>query len=183
MPTVTRYPQADLPSVLNGQAIAFMRVEWSFIFTGDNRFTMDTYPRELDPVHFVAAEGDALISYAAMLRLKLEHCAIPYIIAGFGNMFTFPPYRGEGYGQRVLALATDFIRQSSVDAGMLFCDTQLEPFYARTGWEAVAAPTYLGTPEHYEQHDVVKMMLFVSEKGKSGQNDFATQPLYIESPW
>jgi predicted GNAT family N-acyltransferase len=183
MPAYAVYQQADFPTVLKWQAIAFMRVEWPFIFTGPGKFTAETYPPALHPVHFTATEGDALLSYAATLRLNLEHADQMYTSYGFGNMFTFPPYRHEGYGQQVLTLATDFIQQSDVDIAVLFCDPKLQQFYAGSGWQVVRTPIRIGTPSEYETHDVTPMMLFVSEKGQQGKENFERQPLYIEAPW
>ncbi len=144
-----------------------MRVEWPFVFTGPGRLISETYPPELDPVHFAASEGDALISYAAILRLTLAHAGANYAAYGFGNMFTFPPYRREGHGQRVLECATAYIRNSDVDIAILFCDAHLETFYARCGWEAIRSPTYVGPAEAQHEHPASKMMLFLSEKGQA----------------
>ncbi len=177
------YQQADFPAVLKWQAIAFMRVEWPFIFTGPGKFAAETYPPELHPVHFVATEGDTLLSYAAILRLNLAHAGTTYTSYGFGNMFTFPPYRREGYGHQVLALATDFIRRSDIDIAMLFCAPRLEAFYERSGWEVTASPTRIGVPSEYKTYHVTRMMLFVSEKGQAGKTDFETYPLYVEDVW
>ena len=183
MPTVTTYRQADFPPALKWQAIAFMRVEWPFVFQGPGRFAENTYPAELDPVHFAAAEGDSLISYASVLSLGLEHAGAAYRVYGFGNMFTFPPYRREGHGRRVLERATDFIRASEVDLALLFCDPALEPFYAARGWEALRSPTYVGRPGQLHEHDVLKMGLFVSEAGAAGRAAFAGEPLAVAEAW
>ena len=98
-------------------------------------------------------------------------------------MFTFPPYRRQGYGSRILELATDFIRRSDVDVAILFCDLQIETFYAACGWEVIPSPTRIGTPDDYEEHEGSKMLLFVSDKGRWGKLDFEKQPLYVEWPW
>jgi hypothetical protein len=183
MPSVMLYHQTDFPPVLKWQAIAFMRVEWPFVFTGPGKFATDTYPPELAPVHFVAAEGDCLLSYAAVLRLSLDHAGSTYNVYGFGNLFTFPPYRREGYGRRVLDLASHFIMQSDSDVAILFCDGSLEAFYRTSGWEVIGSSTYVGSPEHKHVHNALKMMLFISEKGKAGKMAFTTEALTIEEAW
>ncbi|MBN1815491.1 MAG: GNAT family N-acetyltransferase [Anaerolineae bacterium] len=183
MPDFAIYQQSDLPTVLKWQAIAFMKVEWPFIFGGDLLFMTEPYPPDLHPVCFVASKGDSLISFASTLQLDLDHAGASYKVCGFGNLFTFPPYRCQGYGKRVLELATDFIKRSQVDVAILFCDPALEPFYAACGWEAALAPTRVGSPDEYELLQASRMMLFVSEKGKKGEMDFETHPLYIEWHW
>jgi len=183
MPTLHIYTQPNFPAIFKWQAIAFMRTEWSGIFHGDNLYMPETYPPDYQPVHFVFAEGDTLISYAAILDVTLEHSGSTYHVYGFGNMFTFPPFRKQGYGSQVLEAATEYIKASSFDAAILFCDSKLEPFYATQGWQATRSPTRLGGPDKYEVYDPTRMMLFTSEKGRAGQSDFESQPLYVDWPW
>jgi GNAT superfamily N-acetyltransferase len=183
MPELRIYQQSEFPAIYRWQAIAFMRMEWASIFYNDNLYMSETYPPEFTPVHFVFAEDDTLVSYASLLRLRLIQVGIEYQIYGFGNLLTFPPYRRRGYGGQVLQAATDFIRQSEVDAAILFCDQLLESFYAERGWAPTRSSTRLGKPDQYDEYAPSRMMLFVSEKGFSGRADFESQPIYIEWPW
>jgi GNAT superfamily N-acetyltransferase len=183
MPELNIYQQSEFPSIYKWQAIAFMRMEWSSIFYDDNLYMSETYPPELQPVHFVMAEADSLLSYASVLKLNLKLAGIDYRIYGFGNLLTFPPYRKRGYGGQILQAATTFIEQSDVDAAILFCDRLLEPFYAAKHWVATRGPTRLGCLDRYEEYAPSRMMLFVSEKGYRGRADFESQPLYIDWPW
>lgn len=184
MPDLAIYQQSDLPAALKWQAIAFIKTEWPFVFTGDDAFLTEPCPPDLDPVHFVVSKGDSLISYASIFRLNLDHSGTSYKVYGFGNLFTFPPYRHQGYGRRVLELAMGFIKHSDVDAVILFCEPQVETFYAAYGWETARASTRIGTPSDYEVHEgVTKMALYVSEKGQQGKLDFENRPLYVEWPW
>src|SRR5215203_3722262 len=128
MPTLTIYKHQDFPSIYNWQAIAFMRCEWSSIFQGDILYLSTPYPPEFNPVHFVMAEGDSLLSYATLMKLNIPHAGQNYTVYAFGNMFTFAPYRKQGYGRSVLQSATEFIRKSSVDVAILFCDKKLEKY-------------------------------------------------------
>jgi predicted N-acetyltransferase YhbS len=183
MATLTTYTQAHFPAVLKWQVIAFMKMEWASIFTGPGRFISEPYPPDLDPLHFVAAEGDALISYASIIGFNLEHAGRSYQVYGFGNMFTFPPYRREGFGRQVLDLATTTIQNSGADLAILFCDPKLEPFYAASGWQPTHSPTRLGSPTDYEPYDILRMIYFASAHGRHSQPDFNHHPLYIQSPW
>ena len=183
MPTLQIYSQSEFPSIFKWQAIAFMRCEWSDIFQGDNLYMPETYPAENRPVHFVLAEDETLISYAAVMQVDLAHAGNDYHVYGFGNMLTFPPFRKQGYGRQILSAATDFIRTSNADVGVLFCDPSLENFYASEGWWTTHSPTRLGQPEHYEVYTPSRMMLFISEKGLVSREDFERQPLYVDWPW
>jgi GNAT superfamily N-acetyltransferase len=184
MPDLAVYPQSDLPEVLKWQALAFIKTEWPFVFSGEDQFLTEPCPPDLYPVHFVATEGDSLIGYASIFRLNIDHAGTSYEIYAFGNMFTFPPYRKQGYGKRILNLATDFIKNSEVDAGTLFCESNVEPFYQACGWQTAGAPARIGTPDDYKQHDhILTMNLYVSEKGLQGKSKFDEQPLYVKWLW
>ena len=183
MTTSAIYSQTDFPEVLKWQALAFMRVEWSYIFTEDERFLTETYPIEFQPVHFVVTEGKTLISYAATIQTTLEHANRSYKVCGLGNVFTFPPYRKEGHGHKVLELATNAIEQSDVDVAILFCNRSNASFYASEGWISTLSPTYIADGEDYYEDDEQRMMLFISDQGKQGQSDFEQQPVYLDWTW
>ena len=183
MPVLHIYPQPELPAIFKWRAIAFMRTEWSDIFHGDNLYMSETYPPSYQPVHFVVVEGETLITYAAILEVTLDHCGHSYQIYGFGNMFTFAPFRKQGYGSQVLESATEYIKTSPVDASILFCDPNLESFYETQGWQATRSPTRLGKPDRYKVYNPTRMMLFISGKGHFGKSDFESQPMYIDWPW
>ena len=80
MPELTIYHQPNFPAIYKWQAIAFMRMEWASIFYDDNLYMSETYPPELQPVHFVIAEADTLVSYASILKLDLTHVGVDYRI-------------------------------------------------------------------------------------------------------
>ena len=183
MPNLAIYEQKDFPPVYNWQAIAFMRCEWPSIFQGDILYLSAPYPPELNPVHFVVAEGDSLLSYATIMKLNIAHADQDFSVYGFGNMLTFPPYRGQGYGRRILRAATEFIQRSPVDVAILFCDKSLENYYAPQGWLRTPSATYLGSSGKPLLYEPSRMMLFVSEKGKAAQTDFENTPLHIDYPW
>ena len=183
MSELTIYQQSEFPSIYKWQAIAFMRMEWTSIFYDDNLYMSETYPPDFQPVHFVIAQDDSLLSYATLLTLNIPHAGVEYQTYGFGNLLTFPPYRKHGYGGQILQAATDFVKQSEADVAILFCDRLLEAFYADKGWVVTHSPTRLGTPAQSQEYAPSRMMLFVSEKGQRGKLSFETQPLHIDSPW
>lgn len=183
MPTLSIYKQQDFPSAYNWQAIAFMRCEWPSIFQGDILYLSAPYPPEADPIHFVMAEGDSLLSYATVMKKKISHAGRPFTIQAFGNMFTFAPYRKQGYGRKILNAATELIQQSDSDAGILFCDTSLEKYYAAEGWQTTPGPTYVGGPHEQSLYEPLRMMIFVSDKAKAVQAELETSPVWVDYPW
>ena len=79
MPTSAIYLQSDFPEIFKWQALAFMRVEWADAFVGEDKFITETYPIELQPLHFVVAEGEVLITFNYILltnRYKAYPCRL-----------------------------------------------------------------------------------------------------------
>jgi predicted N-acetyltransferase YhbS len=183
MPTFSIFAQSDFPQKFRWQALGFMRVQWPEVFTGNRKLVTETYPAELEPIHFVAAEGDLLISYCSIFPITLRHTGNSYKAYGFGNMLTFPSFREEGHGGRVVELATDFIMRSGVDLGILFCDAGVEAFYRKRQWEVTRSPTRIGAPEKHEPHELLRLMLFASEKARERKMDFEERPFYIDFTW
>lgn len=181
MPELLTYQHDEFPSGLNWQAVSFMRIEWPFI---DGGMLRETYPAELRPVHFAVVAKDVLISYAGVIRMPVEHAGRRYRMYGLGNVLTYPSFRGMGHGRRVVEAATRYIETSDADVAALFCDPALEGFYARSGWEAIeGVATLTGASEAPTEYDALRMMLFVSDRGRAGRGAFETQPMYIEHGW
>ncbi|WP_437873538.1 hypothetical protein [Sorangium sp. So ce363] len=178
------YHRDELPDSFRWQAVSFMRVAWPSIFTGPLRLLKHTYPPDMGTVHFTISEEEVLLSYASVMRLSLPHAGEEHVVYGLGNVFTFPPYRGEGHGRQVVEMATRFLQDSDADVAALFCNPSLERFYAGCGWEAPpGAITRIGTPERHSVYKELRMMLFLSEKGRRAREAFAREPLYVAWPW
>ncbi len=185
MPEVLRYRHHEFPPHLNWQALSFMRVEWPFIFTGKDRLRKDTYDAAASPVHFAVCEGEVLISYAALIRTRLEHAGVTYKAYGLDNVFTFPSFRGEGHASRVVSAATEHaLKSGEADVAALFCEPGLREFYLGTGWEPMeGAPTLTGAKNLPQVCEALRMMLFISETGEAGREAFGGMPLYVEHLW
>ncbi|MEZ4862069.1 MAG: hypothetical protein R3C14_12200 [Caldilineaceae bacterium] len=183
MNDVCIYNQSDFPPVLKWQVIAFMKTAWPGIFQEEGKFLDEPYPAALNPVHFALHQGDALISYATIMRQPLTHAGQRFSLCCFGNMFTFPPYRHAGYGLQVLQAATSYIQQSDADVAALFCVEKLVAFYAQCGWVRMASPTHIGTPDQYEVKVTPRLMLFLSQPGQAAWQAFDQEPLLVTWPW
>ena len=180
MLAVQIYQAGDVPDSLLCQALSFMRIEWTFAFSGTDRLKKESWPLEFHPVHFLISEQDILISYAELWHFPLTHAQDTFQVCGFGDVFTYPAFRHEGHGQHVVAAAAQHIDASEADVAILFCEPSLAAFYGRSGWEAMPeAVTRVGTLETYTAHDALRMMRFISEKGKRARSVFAQQPLYL----
>jgi Acetyltransferase (GNAT) domain len=132
--TTQLYPADTIPQSLTWQALSFLRCEWPFLFTGDNR--LRTRPLGgPGTTYVVRADGKVLLSYAEVLRVTAIRASEPARVLGLSNVFTFPPYRGEGHASAIIRAVTGIISDSDAKLAILFCEKELEPFYAARGWQ------------------------------------------------
>ena len=163
--------EGELPDHLNWQAVSFMRTEWPWI---DGGLLRRPYDRALGPTYFVLVVDDLLIAHAATIALDVEHAGQRWRMAGLGNVFTFPSFRGRGYGSQVVAAATGHILAGPADLGGLYCGQRRIGFYARHGWQPVDAPP---------DEDAARMMLFVSPRGQLARSSFEREPFRAPFAW
>jgi GNAT superfamily N-acetyltransferase len=102
------------------------------------------------------------------------------------GVFTYPAFRRQGYGGRIVMAGTNYIRASDADIAMLHCGDEVRGFYAKYGWEPLpSAQTFVGPRDHPQPVDEVLMMQFISRKGQRGKKSFVDQPIYFgsDSTW
>jgi predicted N-acetyltransferase YhbS len=134
----------------------------------------------------VGVEGDAIVSYAGVVRRDVEHAGQVFRTYGLSSVFTFPALRRRGFGSRVVQCATERIRQAGdADIAVLFTTPGMEPFYERHGWQAMPSTEFMiGDPASPRLHDAVAMMLFVSAKGNDHRPAFEHAGIYCgEDSW
>lgn len=174
----------DLPSALRWQMLSAMRIQWPGVFSGDNRLSTHVCDEELHPTYVLAEQEGVLISFATVTWRELEHAGQMLSVYGLGDVFTFPPFRGEGYARHVVARATDHIRATDGDLGCLFCEPWLEALYVRSGWEAISPGiTLIGTAADRRPFEKLRMMVFLSKRGESARAALSTVPLFVGDPW
>jgi len=175
------YTSAEFPESLRWQTVSFLRVQWPGGFTGENRLR-DWVTTEADhPIHIALVEKGILISHTNVVWKFLEHEGVIYKAYGLTGVFTYPSFRGQGYGRQVIAAGTKYIQKSDTDIAMLYCDESLHNLYTNQGWTQMdSSTTYIGTKEQPELvDDEILMMLFISPKGKLGKETFNTKPIYF----
>ncbi len=126
-------PHGQLPSHLECQVLSFTRVHWWEGFSGDLRLRDWIHRPEQHPFHFVLAENRVLISYVGVIWKYLEHAGERYKTYGLSGVFTYPAFRCQGYGSRLVEEATEHIRRSDADIGLFTCDPSLRDFYGASG--------------------------------------------------
>lgn len=134
----------------------------------------------------VGTEGDAIVSYAGVVRRDIEHAGQEFRTYGLSSVFTFPARRRRGFGSRVVERATSRIRRSAdADIAVLFTAPGTARFYERNGWQVMSSTEFLiGDRATPARHHAVAMMLFVSAKGKRHRAAFEGASVYVgDDPW
>lgn len=180
MPQLYKYSSPELPAHIKCQILSYIRIEWAWVFEGDNQF-WDYTVKDTHPVNFVIVERDVVISHAEVNQQHIEHAGETYKVYGLSAMFTYPAFRQAGYGQQVAKAATDYIISSDADVGMLFCLPPLKEFYLASGWTAMDAMQVSCGPQDapYLNEGEITMCLFLSEKGRRAKIDFEKSPVYV----
>ncbi len=179
------YSDRDLPPNLRYQILSFLRIVWSDGFRGENYLRDWISLQEQHPLHMVLVENDILISYTGIVWQFIEHAGDTFKTFGLSGVFTYPTFRGQGYGSRMVAGATNYIRATDADIAILFCDPRRINFYGRHGWQAMdRATTLVGGKENPRIEGDLRMMLFLSAKGNQARSKFESEPLYFgEDAW
>lgn len=175
---------AELPDHLRGQILSLIRIQWHEV-AGDY-LGPHALPEEWCPSHVVGTQGDAILSYAGIVRREIEHAGEVFRTYGLSSVYTFPAVRGRGLGSAVVARATAEIeRAGDGDIGLLFTMPELEGFYRRAGWRAMPTMTCLiGDRARPTTHDAFPMMLFLSANGERHRPAFARGRIYVGAhPW
>ncbi len=182
MPTVATFEHPDLPPVFAWQAVAYMRQIWPSLFTGALAWTTTPYPTHLRPYHVVIHHGDVLLSYAAVIRLTIAHEGRDYRIDGVGNVLTATPYRRRGHARRALERINARLDHGDADAAALLCAPDLRTFYAGAGWLPCHGGTRVGTAAGSEPYPELRMMRFLSPRGRAAAASLLATPLYVQWP-
>jgi len=122
-----------------------------------------------------------LLSYAATFTTQVSQEKTTFEAVCLGNVFTYPGARHRGYARQVVHAATLAIRSSGADVAALLCSPELTPFYATSGW--VPTPESATVAVDAEVVDAVRMMLFLSPRGRGARSRLESLPLHVPFPW
>lgn len=180
MPTFHVYTPADtLPPEYECQIRAYIRLLWydGYVYDVDEPLV----PPERHPHFIVLAERHALISAARVSWVMLDYRGQSYKAYILGDVFTYPAFRGKGYGTKIVRRATELIRaDASADFGVLFTGYDQGAFYQPHGWEALPRLTATqGDPGNLETKHALCMMLFLSEKARATRDQIAADAVHF----
>lgn len=172
------YEDSKLPGYLKYQAFSFLRIQYPVSFLGKNKLRNWITQSPYHPLHFVLVESDLLISYVGVVWKNLMHAGKIYKTYGLSGVFTFPSFRKQGYGLKLIKKAKEYLDKSDGDI-VIFTSIHLG-FYEKAGFIHLKEAKILqGNPKHPEEVKENVFMLFLSKKGKDGKKDFETLPIYF----
>ena len=176
VPELRAYRKLDVPREIAIQIASYVRVQWpAFIGRKTPLWEGTPYPEHC--LHFVLTEGDVLISHAIVSARPLAHRGETFNVYGLSSVFCYPTHRGSGFGEQIVAAATDHIRrQGDADLALLFCGERVKSLYTRQGWEIVPGMN-IRYADDKEFNDGVVMTLFVSSRARS--HDFSAEPFHV----
>jgi hypothetical protein len=179
------YTSADLPEGLKWQAVSFLRVQYPDGFMNENRLRHWITREDDHPIHIVIVEREILISHTNVVWKHLDHDGVTYKAYGLTGVFTYPSFRGQGFGSKAVAAGTDCILRSDADIAMLYCEGSLMNFYARHGWIYMdKSISFIEEKKRLVRvDDEILMMLFISAKGQRGRAAFERKPIYFGSDY
>jgi aminoglycoside 2'-N-acetyltransferase I len=171
------YPQKEIPPRLKIQILSFLRIMWPKGFVGKYRLRDWISGEDVNGISIMLVEKGILISHAEVVWKYLDHAGKTYKTYGLSGVFTYPDFRGQGYGRRIVEKGTDYILHSGADIGMFHCDKPLKKFYEKYGWSSMeTAVTYIGPKEDPVISGELLLMMFLSEHGKQGRKEQSRSP-------
>jgi len=176
MPQRRAFRSDDLPRDLAVQIASYVRVQWPALPGRRTPLWESLYPA-IDRVHFVITDADVLISHAIAHGRPLPHGGRTWNVWGLSSVFTYPTHRGSGFGEQVVADATQHIRdQPDADLALLFCGDRVQSLYRRLGWQIVPGlEIRFGDKQVFNDGHV--MTLFVSDRARA--HDFSAEPMHV----
>jgi GNAT superfamily N-acetyltransferase len=159
------YASQDVSEEFKCQILSFVRIQWPDLFRGENRLRDWTSKSELHPVTFLLEEEGVHISRLEVVWDVLAHAGEMYRTYGLSGVFTYPAYRAQGYGLRLVQSAKTFIEQQA-EADLVLFHSTLTGFYEQAGFERMDhLITLVGDPNLPERSPETAFMLFLPDKG------------------
>ncbi len=118
---------------------------------GENIFGVEAHKlrwRSKD-LHFLLYSDDKPLCHVGILKHVISLNGEPATVAGVGGVVTVPEAQGKGHARRLMQHAAEYFEHKwNVDAGLLFCRTELLAYYEALGWhEVVDGPVTIQQPD------------------------------------
>ncbi len=142
---IVSFPEADVPRELRAQVRALHDEAWP-----DYKPERDgpVHDPALRPLSMLLLDGDRVLSALDILSKQIHHRGQAFDASGLSTVVTGKANRGKGHGHRLVQAARDAIEASGADLGIFTCDSPLQAFYERGGWQLLPGTVLVGgTPE------------------------------------
>ncbi len=165
---IVSFPEADVPRELRVQVRALHDEAWP-----DYKAERDgpVHDPALRPLSMLLLDGDRVLSALDILSKQIHHRGQGFDASGLSTVVTGRANRGKGHGHRLVQAARDAIEASGADLGIFTCDSPLQAFYERGGWQLLPGTVLVGgTPEApfpSDQFDKVTMARFFSQRART----------------
>ena len=171
----------ELPAHIACQVLSFLRITATEGFVGPNLYR-DWITSTPEATEHVIIDCDGiLISHTEVKSAMLSHAGRTYRAFGLSGVMTYPAFRRQGFGRRVVRLGTDRMAEQGADIGLFNCAPDLRGFYEAEGWEAMdSTRTLYGDPAQPRVSDELLMMRFF-RLSTSEQESFRETDLYVGS--
>jgi GNAT superfamily N-acetyltransferase len=113
---------------------------------GENIFGVQGHALQWRPkdVRFVLYDKGELVSHAGLLQHHVSVNGDPISVAGLGGVVTVPAAQRKGFARQLVEHAMKYAKTEwQVEAGLLFCRTQMINYYAALGWQPVESPVMI----------------------------------------
>ena len=123
------FTSQDLPPEFKCQILSFLRITFPEGFVGENRLR-DWITKDYEhTIHIVLVEQGIMIRHTEVKWKYLEHAGEIYKVFSLSGVLTYPAFREQGYGRRIVEAGTAYIASADADIGMFHCAPHLKNFY------------------------------------------------------
>jgi aminoglycoside 2'-N-acetyltransferase I len=170
---IVSFPEADVPRELRVQVRALHNEAWP-----DYKAERDgpVHDPALRPVSMLLLDGDRVLSALDILSKRIHHRGQGFDASGLSTVVTGRANRGKGHGGRLVQAACGTIEASGADLGIFTCDSPLQAFYERAGWQVLPGTVLVGgtreAPFPSDQFDKVTMARFFSPQARTLADTF-----------
>ena len=110
--------------------------------------------------HLVWYEDAKPLSHVGLLKHSVNVGGQPVVVGGVGGVVTVPEAQRRGLAHRLMEHAAEFLKgEWKVDAGLLFCLSSKESYYARLGWQRIHGPVMIDQPVGKVESPLLVMVL------------------------
>lgn len=122
----------QLPDDLLNQIIKVKTAAWPFCYDSQKKWIKANL-KDID-LHILLLKDKEIVAYLNLIPIEVTIDSTLYIGYGIGNVCALQ--KGKGYGYELMKNVNEIITKES-KLGLLFCKSNLQNFYVKSGWTIV----------------------------------------------